>query len=292
MKVGFIGLGVMGSRMAANLMKKGNELVVYNRTREKAEPLVSKGAIFAESPAKVAGQAAVLITMLTDPHAVDAVASGRDGFLEGMGRGSLWIDCSTVNPSLSREMAKKCAGRGVRFVDAPLAGSKIPAEQGQLIFFAGGKKEDVEFVRPLLEAMGKAVFHVGGHGMGTAMKMVNNLLLGGSIAVFSEAMVLGEELGIRRDMLFDALLSSPVTAPIVGMKSAMIESGDFEAHFPLRLMHKDLHLASVTAYECGVAMPSSSAVKEAFSLAMREGLGEKDMAVLYQYLKQRQEEGL
>jgi 3-hydroxyisobutyrate dehydrogenase-like beta-hydroxyacid dehydrogenase len=285
MKVGFIGLGIMGSRMAGNLLKKGNELVVYNRTKEKAEPLVAQGAVLAETPAKVAERVSVIITMLTDPPAVAAVAFGEDGFLDRFSRGSLWIDCSTVNPSFSREMANECAKRGVRFIDAPLAGSKIPAEQGQLIFFAGGERDDVEFSKPLLEAMGKAVFPVGGHGMGTAMKMVNNLLLAGAIAVFSEGMVLGEELGIPREVLFNTLLASPVAAPILGLKKPMIESGTFEAQFPLRLMHKDLHLASVTAYECGVAMPSSHAIKETFALAVRSGLGEKDVAALYQYLK-------
>ncbi|MEJ2695144.1 MAG: NAD(P)-dependent oxidoreductase [Candidatus Sulfobium sp.] len=285
MKVGFIGLGIMGSRMAANLLKKGNELVVYNRTREKAGPLVSQGAVLVETPAKVAEQVPVVITMLTDPPAVAAVALGEGGFLDRLGKNSVWIDCSTVNPSFSREMAAECAKRAVRFVDAPLAGSKIPAEQAQLIFFAGGEREDIEFARPLLDAMGKALFPVGGHGMGTAMKMVNNLLLAGAVAVFSEAMVLGEELGITREKLFEALLASPVTAPLLGLKRPMIESGNFDAHFPLRLMHKDLHLASVTAYECGVAMPSSEAIKEAFALAMRDGLGEKDLMAIYGYLK-------
>lgn len=286
MKVGFIGLGIMGSRMAANLLKKGNDLVVYNRTREKTEPLVARGAVPAKTPAEVAGQVSVIITMLTDPAAVASVVLGEDGFLERFETGSLWIDCSTVNPSFSRKMAEECVKRGVRFVDAPLAGSRIPAERAELIFFAGGERDDMEFSRPLLQAMGKAVFHIGGHGMGTAMKMVNNLLLGGAIAAFSEGMVLGEELGISREVLLDVLLSSPVSAPILGLKKSMIESGNFEANFPLRLMHKDLHLASVTAYECGVAMPSSSAVKESFALALREGLGEMDLAVLYQYLKQ------
>jgi 3-hydroxyisobutyrate dehydrogenase-like beta-hydroxyacid dehydrogenase len=285
MKVGFIGLGIMGSRMAGNLLKKGNELVVYNRTREKAEPLAARGAVLAETPAKVAERVSVIITMLTDPPAIAAVAFGEDGFLDRFSRGSLWIDCSTVNPSFSREMADECAKRGVRFIDAPLAGSKIPAEQGQLIFFAGGERDDVEFSKPLLEAMGKAVFQIGGHGMGTAMKMVNNLLLAGAIAAFSEGMVLGEKLGITREVLFDSLLASPVAAPILSLKKSMIESGTFEAQFPLKLMHKDLHLASVTAYECGVAMPSAQAVKETFALAVLAGLGEKDVAALYQYLK-------
>lgn len=285
MKIGFIGLGIMGSRMAGNLLKKGNELVVYNRTKEKAGPLLAQGAVFVETPAKVAEKVPVIITMLSEPSVVTDVALGEDGFLNSFRRGLLWIDCSTVNPSFSRRMAGECLKRGVRFLDAPVAGSKIPAEQGQLIFFVGGEKEDFEFSRSLLEAMGKAVFRIGEHGMGTAMKMVNNLLLAGAMAVFSESMVLGEALSISRDTLFDVLLTSPVAAPFLALKRPLIESGIFDAQFPLKWMHKDLHLASVTAYESGVALPSSQAIKEVFSLAVRNGLGEKDFAALYQYLK-------
>jgi 3-hydroxyisobutyrate dehydrogenase-like beta-hydroxyacid dehydrogenase len=284
MKAGFIGLGIMGSRMAGNLLKKGHELIVYNRTKEKADPLVAQGASFLESPAKVAESVSVIITMLPDPPSVTEVALGEDGFLGHFERGSLWIDCSTVNPSFSRKIAEICAEKDLRFLDAPVAGSKMPAEQGQLIFFVGGEKNDIEFSRPLLEAMGKAVHHIGGHGMGTAMKMVNNILMAGAMAAFSEGMVLGEALGIPRDMLFDVLLPSPVAAPFLALKKSLIESGTLEPHFPLKWLHKDLQLATVTAYECGVAMPAVNAVKEAYALAVREGLGEKDFAALYQYL--------
>lgn len=173
----------------------------------------------------------------------------------------------------------------MRFLDAPVAGSKIPAELAQLTFFVGGDKEDLEFSRPLLEAMGTAVLHIGGNGMGTAMKMVNNLLLAGAMAAFSEAMVLGEALGIPREALFDTLLKSPVAAPFLALKRPLIESGTFETQFPLKWMHKDLQLASVTAYECGVAMPDMHAIKESFALAVRSGLGDKDFSAIYRHLK-------
>ncbi len=285
MKVGFIGLGIMGSRMAGNLLKKGHELVLFNRTREKAGPLIEQGASFLDTAAKVAESVPVIITMLPDPAAVSEVALGNNGFLDHLLKDSLWIDSSTVNPSFSRSMAAECKKRSVRFLDAPVAGSKIPAEQAQLIFFVGGDKGDLESSMPLLKAMGKAVFHIGGSGMGTSMKMVNNLLLAGAMAAFSEAMVFGEALEIPREALFDTLLKSPVTAPFLALKRPLIESGDFETQFPLKWMHKDLQLASVTAYECGVAMPDMHAVKESFALAVRSGLGEKDFSALYQYLK-------
>jgi 3-hydroxyisobutyrate dehydrogenase/glyoxylate/succinic semialdehyde reductase len=285
MKVGFIGLGIMGSRMAGNLLKKGHELVLFNRTKEKAVPLIEQGASFLDTAAKVAESVPVIITMLPDPAAVSEVALGNNGFLVHLAKGSLWIDSSTVNPSFSRSMAAECKKKGVRFMDAPVAGSKIPAEHAQLLFFVGGDKGDLEYSMPLLEAMGKAVFHIGGIGMGTAMKMVNNLLLAGAMAAFSEAMVFGEALDIPRQALFDTLLKSPVTAPFLALKRPLLESGDFETQFPLKWMHKDLQLASVTAYECGVALPDMHAVKESFALAVRSGLGEKDFSAIYQYLK-------
>ena len=193
MKIGFIGLGIMGSRMAANLLKKGHELVVYNRTKQKAGPLIAAGAAWAPTPADVAKQVTVIITMLAKPDAVAETALiGKYGFLNYLADNSLWIDCSTVNPSFSKLMASEAKQRKIRFLDAPVTGSRGPAELGQLLFFVGGEKADMEEVRPLLEAMGRAVYHIGGHGMGTSMKMVGNLMLAQTMVAFSEAIVLGE----------------------------------------------------------------------------------------------------
>ncbi len=287
MKIGFIGLGIMGSRMAANLGKKGHELVVNNRTKKKAESLIAAGAAWASTPAEVAEQVSVLITMLSRPEAVTEVAlDEKTGFLHRLAPGSLWIDCSTVNPSFSKAMAAEAGKRSVRFLDAPVAGSRGPAEQGQLLFYVGGDTADLEEARPLLEAMGKAVFPVGGHGMGTSMKMVNNLILGQAMVAFAEALVLGESLGISRDTLFNTLLASPVTAPFLAFKRAKLESGDFEADFPLQWMHKDMQLVSTTASETGVGAPAANAIKEIYALAARSGLGEKDFSAVYKLLRE------
>jgi 3-hydroxyisobutyrate dehydrogenase/glyoxylate/succinic semialdehyde reductase len=285
MKVGFIGLGIMGSRMAANLQKRGHELVVYNRSREKADPLIANGAVWAPTPADAAKQAGVIITMLSRPDAVAETALlGKHGFLNRLAEKSLWIDCSTVNPSFSRLMASETARRNVRFLDAPVGGSKGPAEQGQLLFFVGGEKADVDQARPLFEAMGKAVHHMGGHGMGSAVKMVNNVILAQAMAGFAEAVILGESLGIPRGLLFDTVLTSPVVAPFLAFKRSIIEEGRFDAEFPLQWMHKDLQLASDTAYETGVAMPLANAVKEVYALAKKNGLGEQDFSAVYKLL--------
>src|SRR5512143_435190 len=288
MKIGFIGLGIMGSRMAANLQKKGHDLVVYNRTKQKADPLIANGAIWAPTPADVAKQVVIIFTLLAKPDAVAETALlGKNGFLNHLVGNSLWIDCSTVSPSFSRLTAAEARQRKIRFIDAPAGGSKGPAEQGQLLFFVGGEKADVNEAKPLLEAMGKAVYHVGGHGMGTSLKMVNNLILAQAMIAFSEAIVLGESLGISKQALFDTLLGSPVVAPFLAFKRQKIEEGKFDTEFPLQWMHKDMQLATETAYEIGVAMPAANVTKEIYALAIRNGLGEQDFSAVYKLLRER-----
>jgi 3-hydroxyisobutyrate dehydrogenase/glyoxylate/succinic semialdehyde reductase len=284
MKIGFIGLGIMGSRMAANLQKHGYDLVMFNRTRAKAQPLFDKGARFAESPAKAADQVDILFTMLAHPDAVEQAALGRDGFLSHLKPNALWIDCSSVNPSFSKKMAAEAARREVHFVDAPVTGSAPVAAEAKLVFWVGADGADLEKIRPLLLCMGNKIVHAGGHGAGTSMKMVINLLLGNAMAAFAEAMALGEGLGLSQKMLFDSLLGTPAVAPFLASKREKIESGNYEAEFPLRWMQKDMHLASVSAYESGVAMPLTNAAKELYRLAMREGHASQDFSAIYDYL--------
>src|SRR6266436_10220165 len=284
MKLGFIGLGIMGSRMAANLQKHGDALVVFNRTGAKAKPLLDKGASFAESPAKLTEQVDVLFTMLAHPDAVEQAALGTDGFLDHLRSNALWIDCSSVNPSFSKKMAAEAARSEVHFVDAPVTGSALPAAEAKLVFWVGADRADLETIRPLLLCMGNKIVHAGGHGTGTSMKMVVNLLLGTGMAAFAEAMALGEGLGISRKMLFDSLLGMPAVAPFLASKRDKIESENYEAEFPLRWMQKDMHLASVSAYESGVAMPITNVAKEIYELAMRDGHDTEDFSAVYEYL--------
>ncbi len=284
MKIGFIGLGIMGSRMAENLQKHGYPLVVFNRTRAKAEPLLGPCGTFSDSPAKLAEQVDGLFTMLAHPDAVEEAALGANGFLNHLRSNALWVDCSSVNPSFSKKMAAEAARREVHFVDAPVTGSAGPAAEAKLIFWVGGDAADLERIRPLLLCMGNKIVHAGGHGMGTSMKMVVNLLLGTGMAAFAEAMALGEGLGISRKMLFDSLLGTPAVAPFLASKREKIESENYEAEFPLRWMQKDMHLASLSAYESGVAMPVTNAAKELYCLAMREGHAIQDFSAIYDYL--------
>lgn len=284
MKIGFIGLGLMGIRMATNLLDNKYELIVYNRTKEKTEALVKKGAALAETPAEVGQNSDIVITMLADPEAVSKVAFGESGFLYQLEQKSIWIDCSTVNPSNTLESAEKANGMNIRFIDAPVAGTILPAEKGELTFFVGGEKKDVDEVHPILEAMGKKIIHLGPNGKGTSMKMVVNLVLGQAMLAFSEAVVLGESLGFSKEILFEALVGGPVTAPFIAGKQEKILKNKFDVEFPLQLMHKDFHLASQTAYENNVALPSTNAAKEIYALAKKYGLGDKDFSAIYQYL--------
>ena len=284
MKVGFIGLGLMGSRMAENLIKNGYELIVYNRTKEKAEPLVEKGAALAGSLIEAGKNSDILFTMLANPGAVRETALGKEGFLSYLKENSLWIDLSTVNPSFSVEISAKAKEKNIRFLDAPVAGTVGPAERGELIFFVGGNEKDLNEAKPLLEKMGKKIIHLGKNGMGTSMKMVVNLMLANSMVSFAEAMALGESLGFSKDILFNTLIGGPVAAPFLASKKEKIKKEEFNTEFPLQLMQKDLHLVDITAFENKVSLPLSNIAKEVYGLAIKNGFGEKDFSAIYEFL--------
>ena len=287
MKVAFIGLGIMGSRMAANLRAAGHQLTVYNRTQKKADTLLANGAVWADSPAAAVEDAAVVFTMLAHPEAVEAVALGEAGFLDAMTLDTLWVDSSTLNPSVSKRLASAAAATGVRFLDAPVAGSKPQAETGQLVFFVGGDEADVETANPLFQAMGSKVVHVGEHGMGTSLKMVVNHLLASSMVGFAEGTRLGEALGLPRSLLFDVLISGPVVPPYLTGKRAKLEAGGFEAEFPLKWMHKDLQMVKSAAGDVNLPTPLADVVQARYQEAVRLGWGEADFSGLYGYLQEK-----
>lgn len=284
-KIGFIGLGIMGSRMATNLQKNGYELVVHNRSRDKASTLIENGATWADTPAAAAMGADILMTMLGDPTAVEAMARGENGFLSGLSAGTVWVDCSTVNPTFSREMAALANERGVRFLDAPVAGSKNQAAEAQLTFIVGGAPEDVETATPLFEKMGQRIVHVGGVGMGTSLKIVLNMQLAISMAAFAEGVALGRSLGIAEEVLQNVLIGSPVAAPFLQGKRERMSSGTYDApDFPLVWMQKDVHLATLTAYETHTSALLASVTKELFGQAIRDGYGNSDFSAIYHHL--------
>jgi 3-hydroxyisobutyrate dehydrogenase/glyoxylate/succinic semialdehyde reductase len=231
----------------------------------------------------VANEADVLVTMLANPEAVDAAAMGIDGFLRTLRPGAIWINSSTVNPSFARRMAEEARANGVRYLDAPVTGSKAAAAAADLLFMVGGDAADLEACRPLLSSMGKRIVHVGAHGLGSALKMVNNLLGAVAMASFAEGAALGQALGIPRQTMFDVLLGGPMVASVVAGKREKIEREDYDADFSMRWMQKDLHLASISGYEAGVPLPVVNVTKEIYRLAMREGYADLDYGSIYAF---------
>lgn len=280
MKIGFIGTGIMGSRMAAHLLPN-YELLVFNRTPDKADVLLKKGALWKDSPVKLAKQVDVLFTMLAHPQAIRETALGEQGFLAGLSPNTLWVDCSTVHPSFSRQMAAEAKQRQINFLDSPVAGSKNQAERGALVFLVGGEKTDLQTCQSLLEKMGDRIIHVGETGMGTALKLVLNLLLGTSMAAFAEGMALGEALGISQERLLKVLLGGPVTAPFLAMKQEKLAQAKYEAEFPLQWMEKDLQMVSIAAAETGTATSLANIAQAVYQQAIQQGLGEQDFSAVY-----------
>lgn len=272
MKIAFIGIGIMGARMAANLIRAGHDVAVYNRTsNDGLRDCLNLGASAADTPAEAARGRDVVLTMLSDPAAVTAVARGDDGLLQGATVGSVWVDCSTVDPAFSRSMHAEAARSGIAFVDAPVAGSKEPAAAGELVFLTGGDAPALARIDELLAVMGKKTIPAGGPGNGSALKMTVNLMLGTAIAAYSEAVALGTRLGVAGDLVQNVLLNTPVAAPVLGALRARIDSGDFTPHFPLRHMHKDLELAVRGGEANGLSLGLTAAARELFAQAPHTG---------------------
>lgn len=283
-KVTFIGLGIMGQRMAANLLKNGVELTVYNRSTAAADLLETQGAKKAESIEAAVRDADIVFTMLSNPEAVKSIMLEQNGGLHHMKASSLWIDSSTVNPSFSREASIIAHDKNVYFMDAPVAGTKPHAANAELVFFVGGQQKDLSQVQPYMEMMGKKVMYIGDVGMGASFKMLVNALLAQSMIVFSETVLLGEKMGLDKDFLLNTLPNLVVSAPFTKVKAEMIREQDYTVQFPLELMYKDLHLASLTAYEQGQPLMMANLAKEIFAKANEQGLGRKDFAAVHEFL--------
>ena len=286
MKVTFIGLGIMGSRMAVNLLKNNVDLTVYNRSKTPVNGLLEKGAKTSNTAIAAVKDADIVFSMLSNPEAVESVFF-NDGVLSAMKKDTIWIDCSTVNPSFSQRANQKAVEARVQFIDAPVAGTLPHAEKAELVFFVGAEKALLEKIEPLLNHMGKKVLHIGETGKGASFKMVVNIMLAQSMIVFSEAVLLGEKMGIDKEFLLQVVPNLVVSAPFTKFKSDMIKAGNYDVQFPLELMHKDLHLAAVTAYELNQPLYLANIAKELFAEANKSGFGRKDFAAIHQYLESR-----
>ncbi len=287
MKITFVGLGIMGSRMAANLLKNGVEVLVYNRSTTPVEKLKAQGAKTADSLTAAVAEADIVFSMLSTPQVVASLFIKEGGGLAAMRPGTIWVDCSTVNPSFSRRAHQMAQKYGITFIDAPVAGTLPHAEKAELVFFVGAAKSDLEKIRPLLDHMGKKVLHIGETGKGASFKMLVNMMLAQSMLIFSEAILLGEKMGMDRDFLLSTMPGLVVSAPFTKFKAEMIKGGEYEVQFPLEWMHKDLHLAAVTAYELNQPLYLANLSKEIFAEANSKGMGRLDFAAIHKYLEER-----
>ncbi|MFY9644375.1 MAG: NAD(P)-dependent oxidoreductase [Terriglobales bacterium] len=274
MRVAFLGLGIMGRSMAANLVKAGHEVAVWNRTAGKDV----EDARTASSPADAATGAEVAWMCVSDTKAVETVLFGASGAAEVLAAGSIIADSSTISPSATRRFAERMKAKGVEYVDAPMTGSKIAAAAGSLIFMVGGDEATLARLKPLFEAMGKQVFHMGETGKGQATKLVMNLQIALIYEGFAEALTLGAKLGVDVEKLLPLVQASMVRSGVVDYKAPFILQRDFSPNFPLRLMLKDIRLALDAARESRVRLPGLEAVEEVYDVAAEEGHQDLDYA--------------
>ncbi len=285
-RIGFIGLGTMGSAMAANLLKAGYPLVVWNRTASRIEPLARLGAKASKSPAHVAADVDIVITMVSAPKDVETVALGPEGVRDGIKPGSVLIDMSTVSPSTSRRVAGAMAAKQAEFLDAPVVGSKGPATDGTLVILVGGLPQTVARCHPILQAMGKTIIHAGNVGAGSALKLATNLMLSHLVAGFSEGLLLTTRAGLDPTLLLQVIDASTFHSPYYRMKGAPMLKGDFSPHFALKHMRKDLDLMAELAKELGAALPVTEAIRRLFQETEQAGHGELDYSSVFKFLSE------
>lgn len=278
--VGFVGLGIMGSRMAKNLKRKGFEVVVWNRSPEKAKALEAEGLKVAATPLAVARAADLFCTCVADPAALREVTLGPNGLFAGARAGQLFIDFSTISPELARGLAAECQARGLDFVDAPVTGSKNGAEKGTLVLMVGASEAALARAQPVFAAVGEKVIHCGPVGAGSQVKVAGNAVLAAMLQGFCEALLLTKKAGIEPRRLLEVVQASGYRSPYFDFKGAQIFGRDFETHFSVDLMHKDLSLFVDSAATHKVPTPLAASLKETYNLARAAGKGDQDIAAV------------
>jgi 3-hydroxyisobutyrate dehydrogenase-like beta-hydroxyacid dehydrogenase len=282
--LGFVGLGVMGSRMVKRLLDAGHTVIGYNRTKSKAQWLLDAGMKWGETPRAVAQTAEVTFSMVTNTEALRAVASGPEGILAGLGSGKIYIDMSTVAPAASREIAAQVAAKGAQMLDAPVSGSVITLEEGKLSIMVGGERAACERTRPILQAIGPKVTYVGGNGLAVGMKIATNLSLAVQMLAFSEGVLLAEKSGIERETAVEVLLNSVIASPMVKYRGPFVLKMPDEAWFDVNMMQKDLLLALEMGRGLDVPLPTTAVTNEMLTTARAMGFADKDFAVLFETL--------
>jgi 3-hydroxyisobutyrate dehydrogenase-like beta-hydroxyacid dehydrogenase len=292
-RIGFMGMGIMGQAMAQNLLRHKFPLTVFNRTAARCAILGELGAKVAASPRELAEKSDVIIVMVTGPEAVYALLTGENGCARALDETKTFVNMGTVSPAYARELAHAIEPLGAAYIDAPVSGSKKPAEEGQLVILAGGDKKRVKALEPVFLAMGKAVMHCGGVGQGAMMKMAVNLLLGTMMQGLAEAAALARGGGLSLEALFAVLAAGPMQCGLFALKEPMLKRRQYPAQFPLRHMLKDLRYVVETAQDAGAYAPLAHAALNTCRAAVSRGLGDADFAAvaeLVRSLSQAQED--
>jgi len=284
-RVGFIGLGIMGLPMARNLMQAGYGLTVHNRSPRKAEELGKEGATVAKSPREVAQNSDVVITMLPDSPDVERVVAGDDGVLEGIGEGALLVDMSTISTVVTARLAQAAKEKGASMLDAPVSGGDVGAIEGTLSVMVGGQEEDIQRVKPLLEAMGETITHVGPTGAGQVVKAANQIVVALTIEAVSEALVLGSAGGVSPEKLLEVLGGGLAANKVMEVKREKFLSHAFEPGFRSELHHKDLGIALAAGREYGVTLPVTAVVDQMLLMMKRKGWGGEDHSALLRIIE-------
>ncbi|HZD01876.1 MAG TPA: NAD(P)-dependent oxidoreductase [Actinomycetes bacterium] len=279
--IGFVGLGVMGGRVAKRLLDAGHRVTGYNRTRSKAAWLADAGLVLVDTARAVAEASQITFTMVSDTNALQAVVEGPDGILAGLAPGTVYVDMSTVSPHATRDLAARVAERGAAMLDAPVSGSVTTLEKGQLSIMVGGDAAVLERVRPVLEAIGPKVIHVGGNGQAMLMKAAINLNLAVQLTAFSEGLLIAEKGGIPREVAVQSMLASVIASPSLAYRAPFVFQLPEEAWFDVRMMQKDLQLALETGRAAGVPMPTTSTVNQLLSACRGLGMEKEDFAAIY-----------
>jgi 3-hydroxyisobutyrate dehydrogenase-like beta-hydroxyacid dehydrogenase len=286
MDIGFIGLGIMGSAMAANLVKAGFKVTVWNRSADKCQPLVAAGACAADSPRAVAEASDILFSIMATPAAVESVREGDDGIIAGLRPGTGYVDMSTVDAETSLESARLAHEAGALFLEAPVAGSRKPAEDATLTIMAAGDLGLYDSSLPILEKLGRKILFLGETGNASRMKLANNLVMGGMLAALCEGMALASGSGLDTAQLLEVLDSGAVSNPMFRLKGPQIAAnGEFPAAFPLRHMQKDLRLALRLGEDVGQPLFATATINELYKAALAEGLGDADFAAVSRVIR-------
>jgi 3-hydroxyisobutyrate dehydrogenase-like beta-hydroxyacid dehydrogenase len=257
---------------------------VWNRTREKAEPLLEVGAQWADSPREVAERAEIVFTMVTNTAAVRAVFEGDDGILAGLTPGKIYVDMSTASPANSRALAEQVEAAGAQMLDAPVSGTSITVDQGKASLMVGGDTDAFERAKPILEAIGPKVFHMGGNGTAVGLKIAINLSLAVQMLAFSEGVLLAEKSGIDRERVVEAMLASVIASPMVAYRGPLVLGHPDEVWFDCHMMQKDMNLALEMGRELEVPLPTTAVTNEFLTAANGMGIGDKDFAVIFDVL--------